>query len=123
MLRTLGVLIAGTFWGLLLFGGLFWVIVVRYSMHSVYSLYLIELVTGIAVGLFVGFSRINKAGLVAAVCLLPPLLLEYGHRFSPPPTGLRLLLLLLGTGLKISIAFAIAHNLAQAAKNSPGATE
>jgi hypothetical protein len=120
MLRTIGVLIAGTFLGALIFGGLGWVMS-GHSTFSVQFLYLLEALTGITIGLFVGFSRIKYAGLVAVLCPLPPLFLEYRHMFSRPSTGLRLALLLLGTGLKLSLAFAVAHKVSRGGKSSSDA--
>jgi hypothetical protein len=80
----------------------------------IYAYYMADALTGSAVGLFVGFLQKRRASLVALICLLPPAFLQYVNRFSHPATGPRLFLLLLGTAVELSIAFVIAHRLAEA---------
>jgi hypothetical protein len=82
----------------------------------IYAYYMAEVLTGTAVGLFVGFLQRRGAGFVALVCLLPPAYLQYVNRFSHPATGRRLFLLLLGTAVELSMAFVVAHRLSKARK-------
>jgi hypothetical protein len=120
VLRTVAVVIAGMLLGFVVGGGLIWV-----GMHLPlevrrYAYYLIDVLTGVAVGLLVGFLQRHKAGLVALICLSPQVFLQYVNRYSRPATGLRMLLLLIGTVLELSTAFAIADRLSKATKRATG---
>ena len=123
MLRTVSVLVAGVFWGVVVFAGLVWMTIHLPQQFRLDAYYLINGLTGGAVGLFVGFSKVSNAGLIAIICLLPPLFLQYGSRFSGPLTGHRLFLALLGTFLELSLAFAIAYSVSAARRRSSGANE
>jgi len=114
MLRTIGVLVAGTLLGFVVLSSLIWAgTALNLSQQArPYAYYLIVCLTGTAVGLLVGFLQKYKAGAVAATCLLGPSLLQYVNRFSRPATGLRLFILLIGTAMELSLAFAVAHKLA-----------
>jgi hypothetical protein len=120
VLRTVGVVIAGMLLAFVVLGGLFWVVIDLPQQFRLYAYYLSVVLTGLAVGLFVGFSQRRKAGLVALVCLSPQVFLQYVNRYSRPATGIRLLLLLVGTVLELSIAFAIANRLSKAKKRAMG---
>ena len=111
MIRTAGVFVVGMLLGVAVLGSLAWAMNGLPQHLRPYAYYMVEALTGSAVGLFVGFLQKRKAGLVALMCLLPPAFLQYLNRFSQPATGFRLFLLLLGTGVEMSIAFAIAHLL------------
>lgn len=109
----MGVLIAGAFWGIVVYGILGLAMIHLPPQFHVYTYYLIaNALTGCAVGLFVGFSKINNEGLLAVVCLFAPAFLQYGTRVTTPATGPRLLLPLVGTALELSLGFVVAHNLA-----------
>ncbi len=114
MLRTLGVFVAGVLLGLVVMASLIWAASDLPQRFGLYAYSLIDALTGSAVGLFVGFLQRGRAGLVALICLLPLAYLQYVNQFSHPATGLRLLLLLVGTAVELSIAFGIAHRLSKA---------
>jgi hypothetical protein len=121
VLRTVGIFIAGVLLGVVVLGSLIWVVigVIGLPQHlRIYAYYMADALTGTAVGLFVGFLQKRKAGLVALICLLPPVFLQYVNRYSQPATGLRLFLLLMGTAIELSIAFAIAHRLSKARRRA-----
>jgi hypothetical protein len=114
VLRTLGVLVAGMLLGITLLASLAWarLAINRWQQPPAYDYYLILALTGCAVGLLVGFLQKYKAGFVAMICLIPQAFVQYVNRFSRPATGFRLVLLLLGTALELSFAFAVAHMVA-----------
>ena len=112
MLRTVGVLIAGAFWAVVVYGILGLAMIQLPPQFHPYFYYLANALTGCAVGLFVGFSKINYEALVAVVCLLAPASLQYRSRFSTPATGFRVFLLLVGTALELTLGFIVAHNVA-----------
>ena len=118
MLRTLGIFGAGLLLGFVLMASLLWgVYRLPWSMR-IYAYYMAEALTGGAVGLFVGFLQKRGAGFLALVCLLPLAYLQYVNRFSDPATGFHLFLLLLGTAVEVSIAFAIAHLLSNSKRST-----
>jgi hypothetical protein len=114
VLRTAAIFVAGVILGLVVLACLIWATVGLPQYFRIYAYYMAGALTGTAVGLFVGFLQKSKAGLVALICLLPPVLLQYVNRFSQPATGLRLFRLLLGTAVELSIAFTVAHRLSKA---------
>jgi hypothetical protein len=112
VLRTTGVLIAGAFWGIVVYGILGAPMIQLPPQFHIDAYYLMaNALTVCAVGLFVGFSKINSEGLVAVVCLLAPAFLQYGGRVANPATGPQLLFPLVGTALELSLGFVVAHNL------------
>ena len=116
MLRTLVVFAGGLLLGFVTMGSLSWA---TYSLPwtaGICAYYLAEVLTGSAVGLFVGFLQKRGAGFVALACLLPLGYLQYVNRFSHPAVGLRLFLLLLGTAVELSIAFILADRMSKARK-------
>ena len=120
MLRSVGVLIAGAFWAVVVYGILGMAMIQLPPQLHPYFYYLASALTGCAVGLFVGFSKINYEGLVAVVCLLAPSSLQYRSHFPLP--GPELFLLLVGTALELSLGFIVAHSIAvrRIARQSPG---
>ena len=113
MLRTLGVLVASALLGFIVMAVLFWAAIDLPQQFRPFALYLIEALTGGAVGLFVGSLQKKQAGLLALSSLLPMTFRQYVNPFSRPAMGLRLFELLLGTLVELSIAFAIAHRLSK----------
>jgi|ERR1700683_298764 len=107
MIRRLGVFVAGMFWGFLVEAGLAWALLVR-SGYSFYSLYAIEALTGILIGLFVGFADVGNADILAVMCLSPMSIFEVSAWVSRNPAAFTLWLLLLSIALKLSLAFLIA---------------
>lgn len=114
VLRTAGVLVAGMLLGFTVLASLIWagMVINRWQQPPVYDYYLISALTGCAVGLLVGFLQKYKAGFVAMICLIPQVFVQYVNRFSRPATGFRLVLLLVGTALELSLAFAVAQMVA-----------
>lgn len=113
MLRTLGVFVAGMLLGFIVMAGLIWAGIGLPQQFGPFALYLIEALTGGAVGLFVGSLQKKQAGFLALSSLLPMTFRQYVNPFSRPATGLRLFELLLGTLVELSIAFLIAHYLSR----------
>lgn len=118
MLRTLGIFAVGLLLGIVVMASLLWAVYSLPWSVRIYAYYMAEALTGGAVGLFVGFLQKRGAGYLALACLLPPVYLQYVNRFSNPATGSRLFLLLLGTAIEVSIAFAIAHLLSNSRRST-----
>lgn len=117
MLRTLGVFVTGTLVGVAVLTVLIWVGLHVQGRFGPYAYYLIDILTGAIVGLFVGFLQRKRAGIVALVCLLPLVFVQYVNRFSQSAAGTRLFLLLLGTTAELLIAVVVAHRLSAARNN------
>lgn len=103
MLRTSCVFVGGALLGFVVLGGLIWV---TFGSHGlgILHLYLLAILTGAAVGGFVGFFQKNKPGLMAVLCLLPGILFEY-----LTVSGQGLFFLLVGSVLELSAAFTVAY--------------
>ena len=113
MLRTVGVFVVGVLLAVVVLGSLMWAVFALPCSVRVYAYYIVEALTGSAVGLFVGLLQKRRAGVVALICLLPLAYVQYMNRFSHPATGLRLVVLLLGTVIGLSAAFLTAHLLSK----------
>lgn len=120
MFRTLCVIVGGALIGVMLLASLI-AVGLRLPMSlAVYSYYLINMLTGAVVGLFVGFLQRNRAGFVALVCLSLPIFLQYEHRFGSTATGRRLFFLLLGTILELLVAAIVAQRMSRFRSRSKG---
>jgi hypothetical protein len=114
MVRTACIFTGGVLLGFVVLGGLITVSAGSRGF-GVSQLLLLEAVTGATVGGFVGYLQKNRAGLMAILCLLPAILFQYvpTHRLHDPISGQGLFVLLLGTILELSAAFAAAYVLSR----------
>jgi hypothetical protein len=113
VLRTLGVFVAGVLLSIVILGSLMWAVYALPWSVRIYAYFIVQACTGGAVGLFVAFLQKRMAGVVGLICLLPLAYVQYVNRFSHPATGLRLVVLLLGTAIGLSTAFLTAHRLSK----------
>jgi len=71
----------------------------------------IQAIAGIAVGAFVGILQRKRAGLLAAVSVMPVIYLETRHSDVLSCGCFRAVMLMLGNALLPALAFIVAHRL------------
>ncbi len=120
VLRTAGVLIAGALLGLAVMSLLGYVAIYHVPAHyNGYSYFLVKVLTGVVVGLFVGLLQKKQAGLVAVICVLPLLYLQAASPYYPLRGGVLIVVFILSEALEVSLAFAVAHHLSRARSRAP----
>jgi hypothetical protein len=126
MTKLTTAIFGGVLLSFLVFGGLMWIGgTLGQRGVSIFEFYLFQILTGAAVGGFVRSLQKRKAWLMAIVCLVPAMLLEYVTAFaylrSFSKQGLSFLLI--GSVLEISAALAASYAFSRKIEKSEALTD